>query len=171
MAWTLRQRRYRAIAGFMLVLVVAFIGIGTFELHRLHEKQHDNGVLRHNAHAATVPLTAAVVPLVGAGPTPATDAIRYRRVELTGTYEPGAQQYVANKTQGGRQGFLVLTPLRTAAGTVLVARGFVAATDNQQRPATVAAPRRGPSGPWAGCTRARPRTTTTACSATTRSPR
>ena len=54
-----------------------------------------------------------------------------------------AERYVTDASQGGKQGFLVLTPLRTDAGVLLVARGFVAETANETRPARIPAP---PSG-------------------------
>jgi hypothetical protein len=62
---------------------------------------------------------------------------------VTGSYLRAHEQYVANQTQRGRQGFYVLTPLRVGAATLLVVRGFVAATADETRPATVAAPAEG----------------------------
>jgi cytochrome oxidase assembly protein ShyY1 len=138
--WTLRQRRYAMLALLMLVIALICIGAGSFEVHRFQEKRHDNGKLKANAHAPTVPLTTSLVPLAGQGPAPGSAAIRYRTVTATGTYLPHAEQYVGNQTQGGRQGFYVLTPLRTASGTLLVVRGFVAATARETRPAHIAAP-------------------------------
>jgi hypothetical protein len=63
---------------------------------------------------------------------------------VSGTYLLGREQYVDDQSQGGRPGFYVLTPLRTAGGTVLVARGFVAATSSGTRPASVASAPPGP---------------------------
>lgn len=141
--WTLRQRRYRALAITMAIVALVCIGMGSFEIHRFAEKRHDNGTLQSNARVATAPLSSAFVPLTGHGVAPGALAIRYRHVSATGRFDAGAQQYVGDQTQGGRQGFYVLTPLRTAAGTLLVVRGFVAATAAETRPAVIAAP---PSG-------------------------
>ncbi len=144
MVWTLRQPRYATLAAIMLVLALGCVGAGTFELHRFHEKRHDNGVLRSNAHSAPVPLTTGLVPLTGRGDAPGALAIRYCTVTVRGTFEAAGQQYLDDQSQGGRRGFLVLTPLRTAAGIVLVGRGFVAATADETRPAAIPGP---PSGP------------------------
>jgi cytochrome oxidase assembly protein ShyY1 len=138
--WTLRQRRYTALAVAGLIVALISVGAGTFEIHRFREKRHDNGVLRANAHAAVAPLTTDLVPVTGDGKAPSDAAIRYRRVSATGRYVVAQQQYVGNQTQDGRQGFYVLTPLRSPAGTLLVVRGFVAATNDETRPARVPAP-------------------------------
>lgn len=140
LAWTLRQRRYAALAVAGLIVALICAGAGSFEIHRFQEKRHDNGVLRANAHAPVAPLTSALVPLTGRGHAPDGLAIRYRHVSFTGRYLPGAQQYVANQIQGGRQGFDVLTPLTGGEATVLVVRGFVAAAPDGTRPVRVAAP-------------------------------
>ncbi|MBE7190577.1 SURF1 family protein [Jatrophihabitans endophyticus] len=142
-SWTLRQRRYQAFALLMLVVAIACVGIGTFEIHRLREKIHGNDLLRSNAHAAVEPLAAAGVPLTGRGAAPG-DAIKFRQVSVRGRYETAGQTYLAEQTQGGYQGFYVLTPLRTSDGVLLVARGFVAATNHETRPASIPAPPTGP---------------------------
>jgi cytochrome oxidase assembly protein ShyY1 len=136
--WTLRQRRYAALAVVGLVVALICIGIGTFEIHRFQEKGHDNSALRQNAHAAISALTTSIVPIRGAAPE--TQAIQYRHVSVTGQYVVDQQQYVADKTQRGRQGFYVLTPLRTPTANLLVVRGFVPATSDETRPARVAMP-------------------------------
>lgn len=140
LAWTLRQRRYAALAVAGLVVALISAGMGTFEIHRYHDKVHDNRALRDNAHARLAPLTTALVPLTGHGRAPSTTAVQYRPVSVRGRYVVGQQQYVANQSHGGQQGFYVLTPLRSGSATVLVVRGFVAATSAGNRPARVAAP-------------------------------
>lgn len=140
LGWTLRQRRYAALALGALVFALICVGMGTFEIHRYQQKVHDNGTLRDNAHAPATPLTSSLVPLTGHGGAPDADAIRYRHVTVTGRYAAGREQYVANQTHGGRQGFYVLTPLRTDGALVLVVRGFVATTSDETRPANVPAP-------------------------------
>jgi cytochrome oxidase assembly protein ShyY1 len=143
LVWTLRQRRYAALAAAGLVLALICGALGTFEIHRYEDKRHDNGALRANAHAAPVALTTSLVPVDGRGNAPGQIAIRYRRVTVSGTYLTRAQQYLTDQTQGGRQGFYVLTPLRTATATLLVLRGFVAAAADETRPAVVAPTPRG----------------------------
>jgi cytochrome oxidase assembly protein ShyY1 len=135
--WTLRQRRYAALVVTMLIIALICIGAGTFEIHRYHEKVHDNAVLRANARAPAVPLSRAPVALVGRRQADAS-TIRYRTISASGRFLPRAEQYVTGNVQAGRQGFYVLTPLRTATGVLLVVRGFVPATPAETRPARVA---------------------------------
>ena len=139
LVWTLRQRRYAALAVAGLVVALISVGAGTFEIHRYQEKRHDNAALRTNAHAAVTDLTTSLVPTTGAD-APGANAIRYRHVTVTGRYLTAHEQYVGNQTQGGRQGFYVLTPLQTGDAIVLVVRGFVAAASDESRPAVVPAP-------------------------------
>jgi cytochrome oxidase assembly protein ShyY1 len=138
--WTLRQRRYTALAVTMALLGLVCIGAGTFELHRFREKLTGNHQLRANARAAAVPLTTGVVPLTTAGAAPGPLAVRFRPVSVRGTYLPDRQTYLADQSQGGDEGFYVVTPLHTAQGDLLVVRGFVAGASADDRPAHVAAP-------------------------------
>ena len=143
-AWTLGQRRYQALALLMVIVALACVSVGTFEIHRLREKIQGNDLLRANAHAPTSPLTTAMVPLTAHDNVGAPgDSIKFCSVSITGRYDVAGQEYVGNQNQGGHQGFFVLTPLRTADGVLLVARGFVAATSRETRPAYIPAP---PSG-------------------------
>ena len=123
----------------MAVVALLCAGAGSFEIHRLQEKRHDNGVLIANAHAPVTPLTAALVPLSGPGALPSAADILYRTVSASGQYVQHADQFVDDQNQGGHQGFDVLTPLRTSGGTLLVVRGFVASTSSGARPSGVAA--------------------------------
>lgn len=138
--WTLRQRRYARLLALLSVVALGCVGAGSFEVHRYLEKRHDNAVLTARAQAAPVPLTPRLVPLATSRRASDSSAVRLRRVTVAGQYVVTEQQYVANQSQGGRQGFYVLTPLRTASGVLLVARGFVPATAAELRPAQVAAP-------------------------------
>jgi cytochrome oxidase assembly protein ShyY1 len=139
--WTLRQPRYRGLAALMLAVALICVGLGSFEIHRYHEKKHDNRALRANAAAVSVPLGAGLVPLVGHGAAPTAAAVRYRHVTVVGRYLAASQQYVGDRTQGDRNGFWVLTPLRSAGGVLLVVRGFVQPSGAADvRPAAVAAP-------------------------------
>ena len=122
-------------AAVALLCVVA----GTWQISRYEQTARENDVLKGNAHTAAVPLTTAVVPLVGHGPTPSRNAIRFRTVTADGTYVPGFQQFVRDQTQDGTSGLYVLNAFRTATGTLLVVRGFVP-DGGRQGPPTVVAP-------------------------------
>ena len=54
-----------------------------------------------------------------------TDADQWQRVTATGTFDGDHQFVVRNRNNGDDRGYEVVTPLRTAAGAVLVDRGFI----------------------------------------------
>jgi cytochrome oxidase assembly protein ShyY1 len=136
---TLRQPRYAALSLLMLVVALGCIGAGTWQIARFEGKVGANDELRANAHAKTAPV-GEVLPLVGAGETPKRDAVELRQVRATGTYEAERQVMVRQVSLNGDNGYWVLTPLRTADGTLLVVRGFVSMTNSGDPPATVQAP-------------------------------
>lgn len=122
----------------MAVVALACIIAGTWQIARFEQKRHDNGDLRGNAHAAAVPV-AQLLPRFDSGASVSRDRVEYRPVVATGTYDPSTQGLVRNRSVGDADGFIVLTPLRTAQGVLLVARGFVPQT-NSGDPTSVAAP-------------------------------
>ncbi len=124
----------------MAVVALICVAAGTWQIERFNQSVRDNDALKHNAHAAAVPFSAALAPLVGDGPTPGRNAIRYRTVTVDGTYLDAAPQFLRNQSLDGINGYYVLNPLRTASGVVLVVRGFVAAADDGGVPTTVPAP-------------------------------
>lgn len=77
------------------------------------------------------------VPFARLVPGPAVDpADRWRRVSLTGRFEPGAETVVRLRVVDGAPAFEVLTPLVLDDGRVVVVnRGSVQATDRNRVPA------------------------------------
>ena len=124
MLQTLRQPRYVALSAVMLLVATICIGLGTWQISRLASKHGANNELRHNDHAS-VSRVGDVLPIYGTRPPPEADAIQFRRVTVTGTYEASGQGLVRQRSVGDDVGYLVLTPLRTSAATVLVVRGFI----------------------------------------------
>ncbi|MCW2495778.1 MAG: hypothetical protein JWQ77_1702 [Jatrophihabitans sp.] len=141
MLWTLRQRRYLAIAAGMLAVAIGCVAAGTWQISRFEQSVHDNRALDHNARAASVPLTTALVPLSGTAKNPGRLAVRFRSVSAEGSYLAGTQ-YLTGKIDDNVGGYYAVSPLRTAGGVVLVVRGFVA-DDGHGGPLPVAA---APSG-------------------------
>jgi cytochrome oxidase assembly protein ShyY1 len=119
----LRQPRYAALSVLMALVALVCIGAGTWQIARFEQKHDANSALRHNARAAPVTV-AALLSTVGTGRGPARDRVEFRAVRATGTYE-STQGLVRNRSVGDANGFLVLTPLRTVGGVLLVVRGFV----------------------------------------------
>jgi cytochrome oxidase assembly protein ShyY1 len=131
----LRQPRYAALSALMLLVAILCVGFGTWQIARLEQKRTDNGELRRNYHQAAAPVTD-VLPLVGHGKAPGTHKIQYRTVTATGNYDVAGQALVRQASVGDQTGYLVLTPLTTDQGTLLVVRGFLATTSNTvQQPA------------------------------------
>ncbi len=124
MLQTLRQPRYVALSAVMLLVATICIGLGTWQISRLASKHRANNELRHNDHAS-VARVGDVLPIYGTRPPPRADDIQFRRVTVTGTYEASGQGLVRQRSVGDDVGYLVLTPLRTSAATVLVVRGFI----------------------------------------------
>ena len=57
---------------------------------------------------------------------------RYARLRLYGTYDSAHQILLDNMSHDGVPGYQVLTPFETAAGTVLVNRGWIPSDGNRQ---------------------------------------
>jgi cytochrome oxidase assembly protein ShyY1 len=121
---TLRQPRYAALAVVMAIVAIGCVAAGTWQISRFQQKVHENDALRANAHQPTAPLDG-VLPLLGAGRAPSDDDVEFRTVTATGTYDAAEQSLVRNRSVSDDVGYLVLTPLHTAQGTLLVVRGFV----------------------------------------------
>lgn len=132
--------RYAALATLMLFVAVVCVAAGTWQITRYDGKHVANDDLRHNAHDAPVAV-ASVLPVVGDGPAPGDDTVEFRPVTVTGTYDPAGQLLLRRQQVDDRDGYTVLTPLRTDTGPVLlVARGFVADTTTTLSPGAVPAP-------------------------------
>jgi cytochrome oxidase assembly protein ShyY1 len=136
----LRQPRYAALSVLMLLVASLCVLAGTWQILRLAGKVGANDELRHNAHAAALPV-ASVLPLVSAPGTPRANTIQFRTVHVTGSYDTAHQGLVRQRTVNDSTGFLVLTPLRTADATLLIVRGFVTdAASTVAAPAVLAPP-------------------------------
>src|SRR6185312_1797787 len=120
----LREPRYAALSVLMLIVAVGCVAAGTWQISRLEGKISANDALRSNAHAAPASV-ASVLPTTSSGPTPRSHSIQYKRITATGTYDPSRQVLVRQRTVDSDTGYLVLTPLHTDGGVLLVVRGFI----------------------------------------------
>lgn len=136
---TLRQPRYAKLGALMVAVALICVAAGTWQIHRFEQKVHANDYLRANAREMAVPV-ARLLPLVGRGPAPSQRSVEFRRVSAVGTYDVANQAVARSRTIGDTTGYIVVTPLRTADGVLLVSRGFLAPTGSGGVPAIAAPP-------------------------------
>lgn len=104
---------------FALAVVVAFVGLGVWQLDRLDQRQARNALVEERSARAPLAVGAALDQLE-------PDEVEYVPVLDRGHYVADEQVIVRNRSQGGAAGSWVVTPLRTGSGpTILVNRGFI----------------------------------------------
>lgn len=113
--------RWIAFTVVVLVLAGVFVQLGRWQLHRLDDRQHRNAITRTNIAAEPAALGEA---LGGAGKV--ERANEWRRVTVTGRYDPAHQIVIRYRNVKDRPGFEIVTPLLLTDGSaILVDRGFV----------------------------------------------
>lgn len=109
----------------VVVLVIAMVLLGLWQLRRLDDKRDDKALVESRQEEPVADV-AEVVPARMAVDAPGVDAVLYRRVTATGVYEDDDTVVVENRTYNGAAGGWVLTPLRIDEGlAVVVNRGFI----------------------------------------------
>ena len=109
------------------VLGAAFVNLGDWQLERLQQRRERNTATLANEQAPVRTVTEVFTH-------PITDADQWQRVEARGTFDADHQYVLRYRQNGDADGYEVVTPLRTDAGTVLVDRGFVALRGGEQIP-------------------------------------
>jgi surfeit locus 1 family protein len=117
---TLSRPRWIAGAVVVVVVVIAFVELGFWQLRRLREVRAFNAAVVAAEHASPQPLDRV---LASGGST--ADALAYRRVEVTGIYDVRHEVVLYGRTLTDRTGNEVLTPLVAGSRAVLVDRGWV----------------------------------------------
>ncbi len=108
------------------LLVVTMVSLGFWQLRRLDDKRDRNALIESRREQPAEPVDDLLVPGAEDG---AVDALRFRTVTATGTYDDDATVQVRNRTQNGAAGAWLVTPLRLDGGErVGVIRGFVSFT-------------------------------------------
>lgn len=103
---------------FAVACVVAFVGLGLWQLDRHDQRAERNATIEARAELAAVPVADALAE------TDDADALRFRAVSAAGTYGEG-DLLVDNRSKDGLPGAWILTPLTLDDGTILVVnRGF-----------------------------------------------
>jgi len=109
------------------MLGAAFVNLGDWQLERLQQRRERNTATLANEQAPVRTVTEVFTH-------PITDADQWQRVEARGTFDADHQYVLRYRQNGDADGYEVVTPLRTDAGTVLVDRGFVALRSGEQIP-------------------------------------
>lgn len=123
---TLRSPRYLGLFAIMIVLALGCSMAGTWQIFRYQEKHSANHHLRADDRDHPQDVTA----VLGAASKPVSNGHlqQFRHVTATGTYLAADQTLLRGQTINDDIGYVVLTPLRTTSGVLLVARGFVKQT-------------------------------------------
>jgi surfeit locus 1 family protein len=130
----LLTRRWIVLTAVVLVAVVAMVGLGFWQLARLHSVREDNAKVRARLAQAAEPLQFVL------GPGVSPSSVVYRRVSVTGRYDRVSELLLRNRSLNGQPGSHVLTPLQMADGRgVIVDRGWIpidlpAEEEEQTRP-------------------------------------
>ncbi len=129
--------RWMALFALVLLVAAVCVRLGIWQLDRLEQRRALNDQVRSGLAAPPVTLPA----LTDGSSDP--QALAYRRVEVTGTYDVERELLLYGRALEGRPGHHVLTPLLTGDGTaILVDRGWVP-VEMDAPPVAAAAP---PSG-------------------------
>lgn len=125
--------RWALLVVFVVALAVLFVNLGEWQLRRLAEREIRNATTVSNEQAPVKPYEQVFTGII-------TDAQQWQRVTARGTFDAHHQFVVRNRNNGDDRGYEVVTPLRTAAGAVLVDRGFIAVAPGTGIPRTGPAP-------------------------------
>ena len=133
-----RQPKWIVSHLFVLVLVLAMVAAGLWQLERRQDKRDRNVLIVERQDEPVAPVDLIVD---ARAPTAIGDDIRFRRATATGTYDGAAEVLVRNRSFDEAPGSWVLTPLVLDDGTVLVVnRGWVPLTGEQELSAEAAPP-------------------------------
>ncbi|MEO7556806.1 MAG: SURF1 family protein [Acidimicrobiales bacterium] len=117
----LLRPRWLALHVLIAILVVVMVSLGFWQLRRLDERRSSNAQIKARTSEQRVAVESAASPSTSGA---ALDALRYRSVAASGTYDASATSVIPSRTQSGAPGSWVVTPLRIGDDTVLVVRGF-----------------------------------------------
>lgn len=123
MAKLLLSPRWLAGHALVLVLVSLFVYLGLWQWERHLERRSQNALLAVQLEAAPVPLDAILAEKGREG-----EALRYRRVAVSGRYDAAHEVLLRSRAYEGQPGYHVLTPLvldERGGRALLVERGWV----------------------------------------------
>jgi cytochrome oxidase assembly protein ShyY1 len=125
--------RWALLIVFVAMLGVTFVTLGNWQLDRLAQRKERNATTIANEQKPIQPYEQVFTHPIG-------DADQWQRVEARGTFDAEHQFIVRYRSNGGADGYEVVTPLRTASGAVLVDRGFIPLERGTRIPSVAPAP-------------------------------
>ncbi len=133
------RQRWLGLTAVVVVLVVLFVRLGFWQLHRHEQRKAANALVTGNYARAPVPVDTLLAP----GRT-VERSLTWRAVRAHGTYDVAHTLLVRNQTRDVTAGVDVVVPLVTDSGSVLlVDRGFVQRGDSASAVVELPAPPRG----------------------------
>lgn len=101
---------------FAITVVVAFVAAGFWQIERLNQRQDENVLV-----ASRMVAPVLLEDLLDVDP----GTLEYRRVQVSGSYDPESEILIANRSDQGAPGFWLWTNFVTNDGDLLINRGFV----------------------------------------------
>jgi cytochrome oxidase assembly protein ShyY1 len=121
----LLRPRWIIFTAAVVVAIIAMINLGFWQLRRLDERRAFNDAVEQRIDQPAVALDELVPDDAAVGDETLED-VEWRPVAASGRYLPDDEVRIVNRSQEGRAGDNVVTPLRLDDGRILlVARGFV----------------------------------------------
>lgn len=123
------QFRFRLVPTLLLAVPVPLLaGLGVWQLDRAEQKREQAQTLEQRERQAPLALTDMKTE---------GSALRYRRIQVQGSFAPDGQFFIENRRYAGRTGFYVITPLHISGSDVrvLVNRGWLPAPADRTLPA------------------------------------
>lgn len=104
----------------VLAVAVVFVSLGFWQLGRLEERQLENELGEQRLNSEPAPIDVVLES------TDHLDSLQYRRVTVTGEFDPANEVLIRSQVYQASAGFHVITPLVPESGeAVLVNRGWV----------------------------------------------
>lgn len=123
--------RWLGLAALTVALVALMVLAGRWQLDRYHQRSATNARIDAARTATPTPVGDALPAPAGAAHgagRPAPASAQWSRVTATGRYDKQREILVRGRTQDGKVGFEVLTPLDLGDGVaVLIDRGWIPA--------------------------------------------
>ena len=135
--------KWAALTVVALLLQPAFWELSQWQWRRLHQRESYNSVIIKNQ--ALDPAILEEIITTGSGKNTIDKTYEWRRIDVVGTWLTDKQVLVRKQAFESNLGFWVITPFKSTSGlTILVNRGWTAATDSALSTPSVLSPPTGP---------------------------